>query len=224
MIITDTQLALLMFRNGAWGPGGSKKEVVKFFDEAYAVMMGESGGDPNAKNSNTSASGLYQIMVSVHRDKIDKAIRKLSPESGQTPTIFDPEVNIEVARMVWNEAGGSWSPWEAYTKKNQAYRQNKGHGEAMYMYLDTMTQAQMMSAYQKLAALVNPIAVATRDFKADPWSSIQGFAKDAGVVVGVFVLALVILIAGLYMLLNSTKAGSSVISTAKVAATKGIIK
>ena len=75
------------------------------FDTAYAVMMAESGANPNAKNLKDShrgcrgSYGLYQIAC-IHDD----------PEK-----LLDEDYNIERAYELYSESG--WVIWGAYTDK-----------------------------------------------------------------------------------------------------------
>jgi hypothetical protein len=67
---------------------------------AVKVAKCESGLNPNAINKTSSARGLFQIMQSWH--KIDQK------------WLFDPMINTLVARQLFDESGGSFSPhWDA---------------------------------------------------------------------------------------------------------------
>lgn len=83
----------------------SPEELVKQYDwdhdTAMAVMMAESGGNPDAYNPEAhngcnGSVGLFQIAC-VHDDK-----KKL----------FDPEYNVQRAYEIWSEQ--NWEPWGAY--------------------------------------------------------------------------------------------------------------
>ena len=65
---------------------------------AMRVMKCESGGDPNAKNPSSSASGLFQHLARYWDDRSAKA-------GWGGSDIFDPEANIAVA--AWLYSGGS---------------------------------------------------------------------------------------------------------------------
>ena len=70
---------------------------------AYKIMKCESNGRPNAVNYNangTRDSGLFQIN-SVHAYLVN----------GDLDSLFDPKVNIQVAKKVYERAGNSWEPW-----------------------------------------------------------------------------------------------------------------
>lgn len=71
---------------------------------AVAVALAESGGNPDATNSNSNGStdyGLWQIN-SVHRDLLQRSNWR------------DPVTNARMAHSVWSQAGGSWHPWVTY--------------------------------------------------------------------------------------------------------------
>jgi len=83
-----------------------------------AVMMGESGGkywddtvqsglDVNKKNE--FSVGLMQINTQAHMDKLNR-------RGWQIDDLRDPDKNLDIAVEVFNEAGGRWTPWAAYTK------------------------------------------------------------------------------------------------------------
>ena len=87
-----------------------------------AVMMGESKGDSaidtvksglDPNKNNEFSVGLFQINTQAHMDKLTK--RGLGIDS-----LRDGETNMDLAIEVFNEAGGSWEPWGAYT--NGSYK------------------------------------------------------------------------------------------------------
>ena len=75
----------------------------RYVDDALSVMQGESGGNPDAKNPNSSASGLFQHLARYWDGR--------SAAAGWAGAdIFDPEANIAVA--AWLSKGGSdWGHW-----------------------------------------------------------------------------------------------------------------
>lgn len=62
-----------------------------------ACPTGESNGDPNAVNG--QHAGLFQIAMNWHAAKF----------AGRDP--YDPQANIAVAYMIWQDSGGNWSAW-----------------------------------------------------------------------------------------------------------------
>lgn len=148
-ILTPNEIGTLIYLDGGWGPGGGKDAVIKWLDTAIAVAHGESGWDTHAVNGHSSAAGLYQIMTTVHADKVKDAIKRWEAETGKNDlTIFDPRVNIDVARMVSQEAKAAghdeWSPWEAYTNKTAAYKAGLGHGKSVYEFLNSPANIEKM--------------------------------------------------------------------------------
>ena len=69
---------------------------------ALGVMSCESGGNPNAKNAHSSASGLFQHLARYWPERSVKA-------GWGGASIWDPEANIAVAAWLLDKAGkGSW--------------------------------------------------------------------------------------------------------------------
>jgi hypothetical protein len=68
---------------------------------AAAIAMAESGGDPNAYNTEGSY-GLWQIDIKYH------------PEYASDPSVlFDPTTNARAAYKI-SSGGKDWSPWSTY--------------------------------------------------------------------------------------------------------------
>lgn len=90
--------------------------VEKYFpadrvDEALRVMACESRGNPNAKNSSSSATGLFQFL--------DRTWAWMSVMSGWGGySRLDPEANVAVAAYLVDfsirsgHPGGAWGHWE----------------------------------------------------------------------------------------------------------------
>lgn len=77
---------------------------------AVAVCKAESNFYVGAKNSRSSASGLWQVMASVHRQYDARLL------------LTDADYNTKAAYAIWSRAGKSWRPWEAYN--NGAYKKH----------------------------------------------------------------------------------------------------
>lgn len=75
------------------------------FDRAMEIIQCESGGDPNAKNPRSTASGAFQHLASMWPDRSVKA-------GWAGYSVFDPEANVAVAAWLVYEGGG-WSHWNA---------------------------------------------------------------------------------------------------------------
>lgn len=68
---------------------------------AAAIAMAESGGNPNAYNTEGSY-GLFQIDV------------VYNPKYASNPSVlFDPKTNAKAAYAIWKQAGG-FTPWTTY--------------------------------------------------------------------------------------------------------------
>ncbi len=72
-------------------------------DRALRIMRCESGGNPNAKNPGSSASGLFQ-----HLGKYWATRSAAAGYAGVS--IFDPTANVATAAWLRDQAGG-WSHW-----------------------------------------------------------------------------------------------------------------
>jgi len=81
--------------------GGDAGDVHRFL----RIMQCESGGDPDAKNPNTSASGLMQHLTRFWDDRSERAGRPGAD-------VFDPEANIWVSAWLALAAPeGGWKHW-----------------------------------------------------------------------------------------------------------------
>lgn len=70
------------------------------WDNAYRIMMGESGGDPNIPSTfnargTEDSHGLFQINLQAHPHMKDK--------------VLDPEENVKYAAELYRQSG--WKPW-----------------------------------------------------------------------------------------------------------------
>jgi len=74
-------------------------------DNALCVVVAESGANPNARNRNSSASGLFQIMASVWADHFGFTWEDL----------YVPELNVYAAARIWEQSG--WQPWSPRTRR-----------------------------------------------------------------------------------------------------------
>ena len=70
---------------------------------AMRVMACESGGDPNIKNKNSSASGLMQFI----RSTWDWVAPPLGYGTHASGAVFDPEANIHAASWLFYNGGSS---------------------------------------------------------------------------------------------------------------------
>ena len=75
-------------------------------DNALCVINSESGGNPNARNPNSTASGLFQIMASVWAAHYGTTYEGL----------YNPETNTSIAASIYGHSG--WEPWSPRTRRN----------------------------------------------------------------------------------------------------------
>jgi len=70
-------------------------------DTALCLMQHESGGNPNAQNSSSGASGLMQVLPS------------WAGKFGYSESdLFNPDVNLSISKALYDDGGwGHWSPW-----------------------------------------------------------------------------------------------------------------
>jgi soluble lytic murein transglycosylase-like protein len=76
---------------------------------AYAILLQESGGNPEAVQSRTGCYGLFQIRLSSHWKKIPGNTRE-----EKIKNLKNPEINTKLAVEISGK-GKNWHPWEAYT-------------------------------------------------------------------------------------------------------------
>lgn len=137
MKLTGEQIGVYIWGNGNWGPGTSdEKKAVAFLDEAIAVALAESSGVTTATNG--EHVGLYQIAKTLHADIV----------KGRDLT--DPNINIDCARILWNNAGGSFAQdWEKY--ENGAWKNHRGYGQKVY---NLMTEAYTAKSSKTLSTIL----------------------------------------------------------------------
>lgn len=115
-------LSKLLADNG-WGTGEEAKI-------AAAVVMGESGGNPNVVNS-IKCVGLFQLNVPVH-----KGTRGMpADEEKAIEWAKDPVNNVRFARSLYESKG--WAPWDAY--KNGSYRKFLGQDPLITVSHNSLT-------------------------------------------------------------------------------------
>lgn len=253
MALTPNQVAALIVEVGTWPvkllvpltPEGKRrfyaegldKQAIRWLDIAIAVCTAESGRRPKADNPNSSAAGLWQVMQSVHKDKIKQETQEWAerfrrahvPGIGpRDANIYDPYVNTAVAGRIYQEAGG-WTPWEVFN--NGSYRRHLGNGERAFKYLNgPVFQARLKERlegdlidgefYTGLLQNAIPGAALGALSPGNIASSVMNFAKDAGVAIGVFILGLVLAALGIWFILSRTDVGRTTKRVAKKVVTK----
>lgn len=86
--------------------------VASFFppeqlDMALCVIAGESGGNPNAKNTKSTAAGLWQFLRGTWNDTANQ----LGGPDYNSGAPYDPAIATQYAYQLWSQRG--WSPWNA---------------------------------------------------------------------------------------------------------------
>lgn len=88
-----------------WRPVVAQYFEADQVDTALRVMACESGGNPDAKNKHSSASGLFQ-----HLSKYWPSRAAAAGFPGAS--VFDPEANI--AASAWLQQNHGWYHWSCY--------------------------------------------------------------------------------------------------------------
>lgn len=200
----------------------AKRKAIRFLDVAIAVCLAESGGNTGAANPNSNARGLWQIMTSVHGEKIAQETRRWEGELGKRVDILNPYVNTAVAARIFAEAGG-WSPWQAYN--TGAYKRYLGKGKAAYEALNSPANLKRMlerinnereyglALGQAAAGAVPFGALANNDLITSPDALLGkalAFVKESGVVIGLWILAIIMVLLGLWLLISQTQTGKTI--------------
>lgn len=200
----------------AWGfPKDSKsKSYTKFLDDAIAVCLAESKGIPNAVNSHNSNGsidyGLWQIN-SVHSKTFSgnyKGYLNLWDNR------YEPVTNTIMAKAIWTDAGGSFSPWSTW--KSGAYKSHLGHGVAVHKWLLAGGHIELpLGEGDPLTAIggavvdgANAAGAALNPF-GGYLNAALGFLKDAGITIGVFLMGLILVVLGIWFIISQTKAGQT---------------
>ena len=217
---------------GGWGPdtgvrkGGdipkrgdvSRERAIAWLDTAIAVCLAESNGNTAAANPTSSARGLWQIMVSVHKEKIAASTEYYKKLDGGNPTvgILDPRVNTAVAREVYSDAGG-WRPWETYT--DGSYKTHLGHGEKAYTYV--VNNLREGGREQLIEKVRDGFRFDLPDINLpgvpsvpNPVRDVLVAARDGLVTIGVALAGAALIIVGVVFFLSQSKTAKGVAKTA----------
>jgi hypothetical protein len=214
-----------------WGPWGdltkwhgyekwNQDDTVRWWATAIGIALAESGGRYwiNNKGTNSDGSidyGLWQIN-DVHKSRFLASWSK----------VYDPVTNTRMAAALGNDRK-DFTAWSAFN--SGAYKQHYGAGQAAYQRAAVMSEAQLGFATADLLGTLVPGGIVTGkaapviDAIANPVGQILSWLKSAGVVAGVFVLALLLLIIGFWAVVSQTKTGKVAVGAATKAATKGLV-
>ena len=79
-------------------------------DRALCIMGYESGGNPDAKNPDSTAASLFQFLESTW----DAVPRSLSGGTYASGAVYDGEANVRSA--AWLQANYGWTQWSPYNR------------------------------------------------------------------------------------------------------------
>lgn len=255
-VLTPNQIAVLIYWVGEFGPQSAlqtptyidnqghtqvqipppgspaRKRVEKWLDVAIAVCLAESGGDTQAKNP-SGASGLWQIMMPLHQDLVNKAATVVEgwdkepgqgnhldvtpTQGGATYTVWDARVNTYTAAEVYRAAGFKWTPWQAYT--DGSYRKYLGHGKAAYAFLTNPSNIEHMKKDLNTIIKNDHVIGGIGPISLPSWvTGVFAWLADAGITVAVFLIGAIVVIIGLWVVISKTPAGRAAKKGVKLAA------
>lgn len=87
-----------------WRPLVSRYFPADDVDTAMCILRHESGGDPDADNPRSSATGLFQILASGWAPHFNVSVDQL----------FEPTTNVRLAREILDIQG--WTAWTTYRR------------------------------------------------------------------------------------------------------------
>lgn len=216
--LTPEQIGVLCWANTKWRPEGKAAQVA-WLDDCIAVAMAESGGDINAI-SKTNDYGLFQINQRAHSALFGRYEWNV------------PADNVEMARQVYAAAGNKWSPWAAYGGSNWLMNKGHGQrvwdkvnqvdlltGESGQSFVEKTLgaiaglvikpTAQIATTALGVGDAIGDAAGAVKDGVSGGLNAIQGAFTDAfkwlaraGITIGAFLLVVIMLILGIYLLVG----------------------
>lgn len=180
-------------------------------DMAVEVAMKESSGNPRAKNS-VPCYGLWQINM---RGSMGTERRKALGLSSDEQ-LYDPATNARAAKLIYDQAGGSWSPWTTANAARAALGADNNDVNKAYEVGKGVLEGPLGNALVGTNAGVN--------------SALDQFTEKfrlAAVTYLVFLVALVCLILGIVILnRNNTGkiAGAALNQVPQIKAVKKVLK
>jgi hypothetical protein len=191
-------IAVLIAKNGKWFDLKSKT-AAQDIATAVAIALAESGGKTDAVSS-TGDYGLFQINRAAHADLFASHNWK------------DPASNVDMARIVYQNAGNSFTPWVTYN--NGAY-QDHMKGAKLPVERANNARADLLGGIGNVSNVVGGALKDTMNFIT------QGFLT-----IGAALLAIILFSLGVWFVVSNTKTGQRVGTAAKetaiAAATKGL--
>ena len=216
-VISDVNIAALLLANG-WSTTQAPTGV--------AVILAESGGNPDAENGSTTATGLFQIMFSIWSK--DKDVAALGVKT--RADLHNPVINVKAGAIILHKQG--WKAWDTYNhgshtkfmaRGNAAVKAastqdatNKDTGQSLLGTINDWTLNLLGkggSAAKSVASKANPldgVGSAIKDFT----STVTKITEN----IGVIIIVVVLLSLGIFILTRNTSTGKAIGTVAKVAA------
>ena len=187
---------------------------------AVEVAMLESSGNPRALNS-VPCYGLWQINM---RGDMGTSRRK-ALGIASNDRLFDPAVNAKAAKLIYDQAGKSWSPWTT------ARRAKANLGSAAVGPDSSSSDASSDDAGSDASASitsVNPLNRAidqfTEKFRNRAIDQFTEKFRLAALTYLVFLVALVLLILGVVILNRNTAVNAAMSLIPAGSAVKKVVK
>ena len=204
-VLTDKQIAKLMR-----GVGFEPKEI----PTGVAIVRAESGGEPgkvSAPNKNgTYDYGLWQIN-SVHKARWNQMF--VESESWEKGGWANPATNTWFAYELFKARGRGWGDWAAYNNGSYKNHLHDINLEGITLSASSQTYQGMLAdalTFGKGGKAVDEASKEAIDSIDQKLGAAFNFVKDGAVTVGVFVLAVVLLILGVWFLLSQSKTARKV--------------
>ena len=175
---------------------------------AVEVAMLESSGNPRALNS-VPCYGLWQINM---RGDMGTSRRK-ALGIASNDRLFDPAVNAKAAKLIYDQAGKSWSPWTT------ARRAKANLGSAAVGPDSSSSDASSDDAGSDASASITSVNPLNR--------AIDQFTEKfrlAALTYLVFLVALVLLILGVVILNRNTAVNAAMSLIPAGSAVKKVVK
>lgn len=178
---------------------------------AAAIAMAESGGDPNAHNATPpdDSYGLWQInMIGGNGPERRKQLGLATNDE-----LYNPSTNAKAMKSI-SQDGGNFNPWSTYTSQSyQKYMSNKVSdqtGTPGWLKIISPVTAVIPGGNVISDTTQGITTIATAVAKTATWiSNSQNWIR-----VGFIVGGAVVTIAGLVMVVESTKAGRTITKAA----------
>ncbi len=194
------------------------QKVFDFISDAVAICLAESKGVVTATHDNGDSKdwGLWQIN-DAHKTEF--------------PLLWASRLeavpNAKMAAGVFIQGGHSWGPWTTYGAGYGTFTDYKNVANECAGYVRLKGELALNDAYAEAIGGMFPLvhaAAGVQDFASDPLGGILAFVKEAGAVIGLFVLGLLLLALGLWAAIRETKAGRAVTNASPIGRIAQVVK